>query len=69
MLLPLDYGNRIWTKEKYSSQIRDGFKDLAEFAFYSDFQVLSADDPDPVGQVNGWVANVTRGRITELLGT
>ena len=63
---PLSFGNKMWTKSPYFEQIDGRFFERLDAIYMADIDILSSSNP--VKQINNWIEEVTKGKITELIG-
>eukprot|EP00090_Calanus_glacialis_P012407 TRINITY_DN2095_c0_g1_i1.p1 TRINITY_DN2095_c0_g1~~TRINITY_DN2095_c0_g1_i1.p1 ORF type:complete len:431 (-),score=112.20 TRINITY_DN2095_c0_g1_i1:45-1337(-) len=59
------YGNHIWVGNDI--EIKSDYKDLIQRQFGSGVSNLNFHKPDAVEKVNGWISNMTRGKIENLV--
>jgi len=62
---PVNFGNHIWLKEGYQAK-KDYQKDVFN-NLNADIENLQFSSPGAVDTVNGWVANITNGKIDKLV--
>ena len=58
---PVNFGNHIWLKEGYKAK-KDYQKDVFN-NLNADIENLQFSSPGAADTVNGWVANITNGKI------
>ena len=58
---PVNFGNHIWLKEGYEAK-NDYKKDVLNY-LNADIENLQFSSPGAADTVNGWVANITNGKI------
>lgn len=61
----LSYGNAFWTDKKYYDKLESLFLERLSYTYDVDVRVLGA---NPVKDVNDWVSNVTKEKITKIIG-
>lgn len=61
----LSFGNRFWTEKRYYDKLNSQFLERLTYIYDVDVNVFG---PDPAKEVNDWVANVTDGKITKIIG-
>ena len=57
---PVNYGNHIWLKEGYKAKTQ--FEEDVKY-LNADIETLQFSSPGAADTVNGWVANITNGKI------
>jgi len=61
---PVNYGNHIWLKEGYKAKTQ--FEEDVKY-LNADIETLQFSSPGAADTVNGWVANITNGKIDKLV--
>ena len=62
----MSFGNKMWTRREHFDQISGQFFERLDSIYQADISVLS--DQNATEQVNDWVKQVTRNKITKLIG-
>ena len=62
----LQFGNRLWTSEKYFPKIEEEYKNNIKKNYDAEFDKLSAVSPEKA--INDWVKNITQGKIDQIVG-
>ena len=65
---PFHFGNRIWTGATYFQSISGSFVEKLDRNFKADITALPLNSGEAASQINDWVADVTKNKITNLLG-
>ena len=65
---PFHFGNRIWTGATYFQSISGSFVERLDRNFKADITALPLNSGEAASQINDWVADVTKNKITNLLG-
>ena len=62
----LNFGNRIWTSEKYFPNIKETYQKKIESLYDAKIDLLNPTNPEE--EVNDWVKNQTNGEIDKIIG-
>ena len=62
----LNFGNRIWTSEKYFPKIKETYQKKIENLYDAKIDLLNPTNPEE--EVNDWVKNQTNGEIDKIIG-
>ncbi len=62
-------GNSIWLKDDFADLVKPSFLDAVATAFSAELFTRDFTQPQTLTDINGWVADSTEGRITDLIQT
>ena len=61
----MTYGNKVWTTRNLFFKLEETFLESLDFNYFVEFDVLGR---APEDQINAWVREKTKEKITELVG-
>ena len=64
-MVELYTGNSIWFREDFT--IEKDFTDLAEYYYNASIHNVDFDNPDTAGNMNNWVSEATKGKISNIV--
>lgn len=62
-------GNSLWMRDDFADLVRTPFLDAVATAFSAELFTRDFTNPQTLNDINGWVAETTAGRITDLIST